>query len=197
MIYISHRVNTIEQLKTTPENFGVEIDLRESGNRIILQHDPFTPGEDFENYLKHYKHEMMILNIKSERIEHKAKELVEKYKIKDYFFLDSSFPMIFLLSNQGEKNVALRLSEYEGMDTLINMAGKVKWVWIDCFTKIPVEKKDIEKIKALGYKTCFVSPELQGRPDDVEKYIKHIQDKGIYFDAVCSKQHMMEKWMNL
>ena len=87
----------------------------------------------------------MILNIKSERIELKVLDLMKKYKVKNYFFLDSSFPMIFLLSNQGEQNIALRISELEGMDTIRNMAGKVNWVLVDCFTKIPIGKQEYEE----------------------------------------------------
>ncbi len=83
----------------------------------------------------------MILNVKSERIELKILEMLPKYDVKTYFFLDSSFPMIWLLSQQGEKNIALRVSEVEGLDTPRNMAGKVDWIWVDCFSKIQLEKK--------------------------------------------------------
>ena len=38
--------------------------------------------------------------------------------------------MIWLLSNQGEKNMALRVSEVEGLDTARNMAGKIDWIWL-------------------------------------------------------------------
>lgn len=43
----------------------------------------------------------MILNVKSERIEHKILELLRKYNIKDYFFLDFTFPMIKILAENG------------------------------------------------------------------------------------------------
>lgn len=39
---------------------------------------------------------------------------------------------------EGEKNIAIRISEYEGMDTARNMAGLVSWIWLDCFTRIPI-----------------------------------------------------------
>ena len=69
MEFIAHRINTIDELKKLPEKYGVELDLRDDLNgRIYIQHNPFEPGEDFENYLKEYRHETMILNIKSERI---------------------------------------------------------------------------------------------------------------------------------
>ncbi len=45
------------------------------------------------------------------------------------------------LCKQGEHNIALRVSEAEGLDTPRNMAGKAKWIWVDCFSKIPVGKK--------------------------------------------------------
>ena len=51
MKYISHRVNTIDDLIKTPKEYGVERDLRDLGDRIILQHDPFKGGQDFEKYL--------------------------------------------------------------------------------------------------------------------------------------------------
>ena len=197
MLFIAHRINTIEELDKLPSKYGVELDLRDDLNgRIYIQHNPFEPGEDFEEYLKHYHHGLMILNIKSERIEHKVLGLIEKYAIKDYFFLDSSFPMIALLSQMGEKKIALRLSEFEGMDTLKRMAGKVDWVWVDCFTKIPVTQEDMLQLKAWGYKTCFVSPELQGRSEDVQKYVQILNENKIVFDAVCSKIYEMDNWEN-
>ena len=105
MEYIAHRINTIQELKKIPKEYGVELDLRDFGDRLILQHDPFIDGEDFSEYLKNYEHGTMILNIKSERIERKVLGLMQKYNIKDYFFLDSSFPMIYSLSESGEKKI--------------------------------------------------------------------------------------------
>ena len=85
--YIAHRINTIEELMLVPKQCGVEVDIRDYAEKLILQHDPFLDGEDFETYLKHYDHGTMILNIKSERIEYKVLELLKKCNIKKYFFL--------------------------------------------------------------------------------------------------------------
>lgn len=195
MEYISHRVNKKEELEKLPYEFGVEIDLRDDlYGRIYMEHDPFKDGEDFEEYLKSYNHGTMILNVKSERIEHKILELLKKYNVSKYFFLDSSFPMIKLLSDQGEKNIALRFSEFEGMDTLKSMAGKVEWVWVDCFTKLPINNKVYKEIKEMGYKICLVSPELQGQPEKIEEYAKQIKNEDIKFDAICTKEYNIEKW---
>lgn len=195
MEFIAHRINKKEELEKVSREYGVEIDLRDNiDGTIYINHDPFVLGENFENYLKEYNHGTMILNIKSERIELKILELLKKYNIKNYFFLDFSFPMIKLLSDKGEKNIALRYSEYEGLDTLEKMQGKVDWVWVDCFTKLPIDNKIYRKIKDMGYKLCLVSPELQGQPEKIELYAKQIKGEKIEFDAICTKEYNMKRW---
>ncbi len=196
--FIAHRVNTLEELKEIPAKCGVELDLRDDlTGRVYIQHNPFEDGEDFEPYAEEYGkyHEgTMILNVKSERIEHKILEIVKKYGIKRYFFLDSTFPMIKLLSDMGEKNIAVRFSEYEGMDTVRAMSGKIDWVWVDTFSKLPLDHTTYKEMKALGYKLCLVSPELQGQPEKIELYKKQIVDMGIGFDMICTKAYNIDKW---
>ena len=169
MEFIAHRINKKEELKNLSRKYGVEIDLRDNvDGTIYINHDPFILGENFEDYLKEYNH-----------------------------FLDSSFPMIKLLSDKGEKNIALRFSEYEGIDTLEKMQGKVNWVWVDCFTKLPINNEIYKKIKDMGYKLCLVSPELQGQAEKLELYIKQINKEKIEFDAICTKEYNIEKWKEM
>lgn len=198
MEFIAHRVNTLAELQALSREYGVELDLRDDLNgNIYIQHNPFEAGEDFEEYLKEYHHGTMILNVKSERIEHKILEMIKNYDVKRYFFLDSTFPMIKLLSDNGEKNIAVRYSEYEGMDTLRMMSGKVDWVWVDTFTKLPLDHEIYSEMKQLDYKICLVSPELQAQPEKIEGYAKKIMDEGIEFDAICTKVYNIDKWKNL
>lgn len=186
MLTIAHRVNTIAQLEQTPTEYGVELDLRDSGNRLILQHDPFSDGEDFGDYLQHYRHGLMILNIKSERIEPRVLELVRAAKVDDYFFLDSSFPMIRLLIRQGERRIAVRFSEYEPVESVLALAGQVEWVWVDCFTKLPLSLATYSQL-APRFKMCAVSPELQGRdPATIADYRRQLLPYPM--DAVCTKR---------
>ena len=199
MDFIAHRINTIAELKTLPLEYGVELDLRDNlDGSIYICHNPFESGEDFEEYLKEYasgNHQgIMILNIKSESIELKIQDMIKKYGIDKYFYLDSSFPMIYLLSKDGEKRTAIRISEFEGLDTARNMAGKVDWIWVDCFSKIPLGKKEYDELKKLGYKLCFVSPELEGRDEDIEEYRKILDDAGMVMDAVCTKHYNISRW---
>lgn len=198
MEFIVHRVNTLAELRILPQEYGVELDLRDDlTGKIYIQHNPFEIGEDFEEYLREYHHGTMILNIKSERIEHKILDMLKQYNVKKYFFLDSTFPMIKLLSDLGEKNIALRFSEYEGIDTLKAMAGKVEWVWIDTFTQLPVNYALHKEIKEMGYKTCLVSPELQGQPEKIDEYALKIKMDSIMFDAICTKKYNIIRWENL
>lgn len=197
--YIAHRVNSIDELRNVPVEYGVELDLRDNlDGSIYIQHNPFESGDDFEKYLQEYKvgghYGTLILNVKSERIEFKIQEMLKIYNIKKYFFLDSSFPMILLLSSQGEKNIALRFSEFEGLDTIRNMKEKVNWIWVDCFTKIPLNKMIEDELHAMGYKLCFVSPELEGRQEDIHVYKNQILDENISFDAICTKIYNIDKW---
>ena len=193
--FCCHRINTIKELKEISIEYGIEIDLRDNVNgEIHLAHDPFILGELFEEYLKHYQHSFIILNIKSERIEWKVLEILKKYNIKNYFFLDSSFPMIYQLSIKNEKNIALRFSEYEGLDTIIKMKDKVKWVWIDCFTKNPLTLEIYNELKSMNYKLCFVSPELQQQQEKIDIYKKYFQENDIILDMICTKHYNITNW---
>ena len=195
MKFIAHRINTIEELKNIPFECGVELDVRDSANDLIIVHNPFENGILFEDYLKHYKHGTMIVNVKSERIEHRILELLEKYDIKDYFFLDSSIPMIYLLSNNGIKNNAIRFSEIEPIELAVAMKDRAQWVWIDCFSELPINKEKYKILKDLGYKLCLVSPELQGQQEKLQEYKKYLNENNIVLDAVCSKKYNYKEWM--
>lgn len=199
MIYIAHRINTLAQLQELDRtDIGLELDLRDRGDRLILQHDPFSDGEDFEPLLAEYVRRgfagPMILNIKSERIEHRVGELIKKHGLHNYFYLDSSFPMLRLLSEQGETNLAVRYSEYEGLDTVMAMRGRARWVWVDCFSHIPLTPDSYRSLKDAGFLLCFVSPELQGRDADIEPYKAQLMKDGIIFDAICTKSYNIGRW---
>lgn len=198
MEFIAHRINTVKELINLPAQYGVELDLRDSlDGRVYIQHNPFEPGEDFEEYLKQYHHGTMILNVKSERIEYKVLDLMKQYAVKEYFFLDSSFPMIMSLSDKGEHRVALRFSEYEGLSTLVAMRGKVDWVWVDCFTKFPLNRNLYEQIKDMNYKICIVSPELQAQGEKIEIYKEIMKSENIIPDAICTKVYNIDRWSQI
>ena len=52
MEIIIHRVNNISKLQKIPNNYGIEIDVRDYKNKLILNHDPFKNGTNLEPFLK-------------------------------------------------------------------------------------------------------------------------------------------------
>lgn len=191
-IFIIHRINTIEELNNIDKQFGVEIDLRDKNDKIILSHDPFKDGEYFDRYLNYYKHKIIILNIKSERIEKPIIDILNKNYINDYFFLDSSFPMIYLLNKQyNNNNIALRYSEFESINT--NLDKYYKYIWIDCFTKFPLNKEIYENIK--NKKICIVSPELQQQFNKIEEYRDILLRENIIPNYICCKLNNIIYWI--
>jgi hypothetical protein len=102
--------------------------------------------------------------------------------------------MIYLLGKSREKNIALRFSEFEGIDTILNMKGKVEWIWVDCFTKLPITSQNYKLLKEHGFKFCLVSPELQAQNEKLEVYKQYLEDERIIFDAICTKVYNAEKW---
>ena len=82
MIKIVHRINTIGQLKTVPTEYGIELDIRYKDKGLILHHDPFINGNSFDEFLKHYHHRFIILNVKTEGVEEAVLGLMRKYNIK-------------------------------------------------------------------------------------------------------------------
>lgn len=186
MLKITHRINTIQQLKEVPLHYGVELDLRPNGDRIILHHDAFKDGEDFEEWLKHYNHAFIILNTKAEGMEERLLQLMEKYKINNYFFLDLSLPFLIKYMKRDIKDIAVRFSEFEPIDFVMNFAGKVKWVWVDCFNDLPLNQENYKLLKK-EFKLCIVSPELQGFDiTRIEEFKKKLY--GMEIDAVCTKR---------
>ena len=197
MIFISHRRNTIDELKRTSEKYGVEIDLRSSDNSIIVHHDPMAKGEKFSTWLDHYNHKFLILNVKEEGLEKQIIDFLQKYKIDDYFFLDQSIPFLLKFSNFCNKKSAARVSEFESIETALKLKKYADWVWLDQFNSFPITPDEFETLKSYKYKICLVSPELQGRFDDYEimEMSKFLKKNNLKLDAICSKK--CEFWESL
>ena len=190
MIYIAHRRNTIAELENTPTKYGIEVDIRSNNGRLIIHHDPFRLGEDFEAWLKSYQHQTLILNVKEEGLEATVIDLMRHYHIENYFFLDQSFPFLVKWSSLGERRCAVRFSEFESIETALKLAGKIDWVWVDCFNHFPLSSRDAKLLTAAGFRLCLVSPELQGRIAEIEIPLlaKLLHDCLIKPTAICTKR---------
>lgn len=187
--FIAHRRNTILDLRETDPNYGIEVDVRSEGGNLIIQHDPCVNGQSFENWIHAYRHGTLILNVKEEGLESRLIGLMQSNGVTDYFFLDQSFPFLLKLANAGERRCAVRVSEFESIETAMSLAGMVDWVWVDCFTRFPLTEQDASRLKNAGFKLCLVSPELHGRDAAVEipQLFLLLKKHNVDFDAVCTK----------
>ena len=190
MKLISHRRNTRQELNATEGKYGIEVDIRSYGNELIIHHDPCVLGESFDEWIADYRHGTLILNVKEEGLEARLIALMHEKGIEDYFFLDQSFPFLIKWSKAGERRCAVRVSEFESIETALTLAGKVDWVWVDCFTQFPLSHDDAKQLQDVGFKLCLVSPELQGRNAETEipMLAKLLVDRNIVAEAVCTKR---------
>lgn len=190
---VIHRINTIQQLKTIPVNYGCEIDIRTNGSQLILNHDPLKGGERFIDYIDEYKHGLLVLNIKEAGIEDIVLQEVRKRNITEHFLLDVEFPYIYRASRLGERAIAIRFSEDEPIELVKNYKDKVDWVWIDTNTKLPLNKTIIKDLE--GMKTCLVCPERWGRPFDIKTYRSQINELSFNLDAIMTANKYAKYWL--
>lgn len=192
---IMHRRNSIALLSETAPQLGVEMDVRSFGDRLIVQHDPFVDGEDFEDWIAGYRHGRLILNVKEEGLEERLLDLMAKAGIEHFFFLDQSFPFLMRTIRTGERRCAIRVSEYEAIETALSLAGKAQWAWLDSFTDQLIEPARYRQLVEAGFDVCLVSPELQGRSpqEEIPRLRAHFDTNGLALAAVCTK--VPDLWM--
>lgn len=195
---ISHRINYLSA-SNADRIFagcdGIEFDLRDSAGALVVVHDAFTPGQPFDDFLRFCDPaKFYIVNIKCEGIETAAIAALEAHGIRRFFLLDCSIPAMIRLGKAGETRLAVRYSEYESLQTVECMKPFVSWVWIDTFTRLPIDATILETFKDLGLQTCLVSPELQQQPERVEVYREWMRTHGLQVDAVCTKAPYIATW---
>ena len=192
MEIIIHRINKIKKLRSIPLKYGTEIDVRSFKDKIILSHDPFNTGDLLSEYLKNYHHGVLIVNIKEAGIEQIVLTMLKKFKIKKFFLLDVEFPFLYKSSRKGFKNTAIRFSEEESIDTVKKYINYVNWVWIDTFTKFPINQKNIKILNR--FNKCLVSPDRWNRSKDIKPYRKIIKKNKINIDYVMTSESNVKLW---
>ena len=187
--FIQHRVNTIEELEMTPPEFGIEVDIRSNGSHLVIHHDPFKEGVLFDEWINHFNHGTLILNVKEEGLEPFLISKMAKLDFKNYFFLDQSFPFMLKYAKAADGRSAVRYSEFESLQTAVSLSGKVSWVWVDCFSELPLTKNDLKELQQNKFKICLVSPELQRMNADekIPEFAARLRELEFLPDAVCTK----------
>ena len=196
-----HRVNTLEKLAEVPTKYGLEIDIRGFGGKLLLNHDPVDVNQDYdelEQFLIAAKdHAGIILNVKEAGYEQRVLDLVEKYGIADYFLLDVEFPYLYAATRKlGVRDIAVRYSEAEPIEAVEAqmVAGNplLDWVWIDTNTTLPLDADTVHRLRS--FKTCLVCPERWGRAEDIEPYATKMRELNFTPTAVMTALSQVEKW---
>lgn len=206
---ILHRVNTLEGLKRVPKGYGVEIDIRGYRDRMLLSHDPIVdPSQhvDLETYLREISTQgnvsFLVFNMKEAGYEQKVIDLASKYGIakEKYFLLDVEFPYVYRATRTlNIREIAIRYSEVEPIEAVelqIESGNPLlDWVWIDTNTKLPLDESIVKRLAP--FKTCLVSPDRWGRPQDIAAYAERIKALGMKLDAVMTGDQYIKEWDTL
>lgn len=144
--------------------FGTETDIRDFNGELVISHDIASVeclSVDF--FFRLYKsindNLPLALNIKSDGLQIKLLELLNKYDIKNYFVFDMSVPDgLNYLKN--DFNVFTRQSEYELQPSFYEEA---KGVWLDEFKDHWISKEILKEHLGNNKSVCIVSPDLHKR----------------------------------
>jgi hypothetical protein len=191
MLLIEHRVNTLEHLAQVPPERGIEVDVRDYDGELRLAHDPLETGERLADLLAEYHHALIVFNVKCDGLAGRIAALARRHGVEDYFFLDLANPSLINLARRGEARVAVRYSEFEPVEAALALAGQAGWVWVDCFTRLPLEPASYAALRP-RFKLCLVSPELQKHPRErIAAFRAQLRDMPV--DAVCTDY--CEDWL--
>ena len=155
---------------------------------MILSHDPFVDGELFSEWLKHWRGQSLILNVKEDALEDSILEHLLQFSVTDFFFLDQSYPSIRRTINMGVTQVATRVSDFEDVETSLKSGSD--WVWLDSFSgNWDFLKEAVPALNQNGQKTCLVSPELQRANSAAElaSLQEMIERSNFKIYSVCTK----------
>jgi glycerophosphoryl diester phosphodiesterase len=155
--------------------FGTETDIRDYKGKLVISHDIadekcINVKEMFEIYKKYDNALPLALNVKADGLQVKLKELLEEYKITNYFVFDMSVPDGLGYLKQNIKAFT-RESEYEKIPAFYDESCGI---WLDEFQGHWITKEVIEKHIKNNKQICIVSPDLHKR--EYKKEWQHYKD---------------------
>ena len=88
----------------------------------------------------------------------------------------------YLCFEKHGENLSLRYSKYEGIDTVQNFIGKVKWVWVDTYEDFDLDSKTASILS--NFNLCLVSPTRWGYENKTNYYQEKFKKYDLSFDAI-------------
>ena len=149
--------------------FGIETDIRDASQGIVVSHDPPTGGEMALDHLLAIAASYampsrctLALNIKSDGIADMLQPSLARHPELDVFFFDMSVPDMRSYIHLGVP-VFTRISDVERDPVWI---GESAGIWLDAFESEWYNQHEIERCLARDKRVCIVSPELHRRPHE-------------------------------
>lgn len=144
--------------------FGTETDIRDYKSELVISHDMADENaislEKFLSLYNEYEGNLpLALNIKADGLQNKLKQVLEKYRINNYFVFDMSVPDGLGYLNC-ELHTFTRQSEYEKEPSFYTNASGV---WLDEFHSHWINKEIIAYHVNNHKQICIVSPDLHKR----------------------------------
>lgn len=151
------------------DGFGVEFDVRDWNQRLVISHDP--PGQQVRllndalstwTQLPSIEGRLLAINVKSDGLVREFLNLHETLMGFRYFFFDMSFPQS-LQYMRADLPVAIRLSEYESATSISGIGSSPRYYWVDSFSSDWWLDSDFWDELDPDAAPVIVSPELHGR----------------------------------
>ena len=102
-------------------------------------------------------------------------------------------PYMYSATKKGQKNIAVRFSEYENIFLTNQFKNKLKWVWIDTVTILPINKKNKNILNK--FNSCIVCPERWKRKKDIKIYKKKLINLKFKPTAVMTSLKCVKEWI--
>ena len=147
--------------------FGIETDVRDSGQKLVISHDIPTGGEialegvlEKASTVRGDKRLTLAINIKSDGLCRSLGKSLAQFPELDCFVFDMAIPDMRGYFESGIP-VFTRLSEYESSPVWMDRSAGV---WLDAFDSEWYSLELIEGLRKQNKRVCIVSPELHRRP---------------------------------
>ena len=112
------------------------------------------------NLFKDYKHNKDFLSLIHYKLGYKLYDIINHKNHPNLIISginNSGKTLLIKTIMNGESRTAVRISEYESINTALSLAGKAAWIWVDFFKKFPLDKESYLKLKQANFKLCLVS----------------------------------------
>ena len=155
-----HKGQLLEALNL---GFGIEFDVRDSAEDVVIAHDPWEVGADtLGSLLKRVPSAgTLAINIKSCGLAPRIKQELADHQVElaRCFCFDMAIPDHLAYPKNGLPAYA-RLSELEPLGAI---ARQSDGVWLDGFQSLWWGRALLEELLRGGSKVCVVSPDLHRR----------------------------------